>query len=173
MKRLWVSGSLLGMFAGVASAQGTAQFNITYQAVGVTVTPAPTTILLVGIGLLLTFVAYRKTRRLPLGRSMVAILFAAGLAFVTLNKASANVPTQSLTGPGPLQFSVTNGQEMRVLNNTGVSQQITGITLNPNPGSLAIVTPPDGPQCIVGFTLANGAQCFVEAQLIVSTRPAR
>ena len=163
MKRLLVSGSLLGMFAGIASAQATAQFNITYSALSVT--PAPTTILLVGIGLLLTFVAYRKMRRLPAGRPMVAILFAIGLTFVEPSKALSLVSTQSMTGPGPLQFSVTDGQEMGVVNNTGVSQQITGITLNPNPRFLVIIAPPDTPQCTVGMTLANGAQCFVEAQL--------
>jgi hypothetical protein len=165
VKRLLASGSLLGMFAGAVSAQSTAQFNITYTSLSGA--PAPSTFVLIGIGLLFTFVAYRKMRKLPMARALAAILFVAALGVLELNKAFAVPPTtESMTGPGPLVFSLGSGQEAFVQNNTGVSQQITGITLNPNPSSLAIVTPPGTPQCVVGMTLTSGQGCYVEVEAL-------
>jgi hypothetical protein len=161
VKKLLALGSLSGMFAGVVSAQSAAQINITYTALPGT--PAPSTIVLIGIGLLATFVAYRKMRKLPFGRALTAILFVAALGVLELNKAFAfPAITESMTGPGPLVFSLLSQQVGFVQNNTGVSQQITGITLNPNPSNLTLITPTSTPPCQVGMTLANGQGCYIE-----------
>ena len=102
-------------------------------------------------------------RKLPVGRALAAILFVAALGVLELSKAYAIPPTtESMTGPGPLVFSLGSGQTGFVQNNTGVSQQITGITLNPNTAGLSIVTPVGTPQCAVGITLANGGGCYIE-----------
>jgi len=162
MKRFWMIGASLGLLAGKAFAVSPVQLNIAYSALPPT--PSPSTIVLTALGLLITFAAYWKMRNRSVGRPLAAILFAIGLGLVQMNKASANaVPTESMTGPGPLQFTLGPRQEGYVVNNTGVSQQITGITLNPNPGGLVLIPPADGSPCTVGLTLANGAGCYVEA----------
>ena len=158
MKKLLSFGSLLSLFAACASAQTSPTVNISYAALSAT--PAPSTIVLTTLGLLATFIAYRKLRRLPAGRSLAAILMAIGLASVA-TKASPFL-TESMTGAGPLQFTLGNALTAQVTNNTGTSQQITSITLNPNPSSLTLVAPSSTPQCTVGLTLANGGVCYVE-----------
>jgi len=166
MKRLLIVGASVGLFANIASAQASATFNISYASLPAT--PAPSTFLLAAIGLLAAFFAYRRMQKLPAGRPLAAILLAIGLGFVQMNKLSAtlSVTTESMTGPGPLVFSLVNSQVGNVVNNTGVSQQITGIILNPNPSGLVLVTPQLSPQCTVGMTLASGAGCYVEASAL-------
>jgi hypothetical protein len=159
MKKFLSFGSLLSLFAACASAQTSPTVNISYAALSAT--PAPSTIVLTTLGLLATFIAYRKLRRLPAGRSLAAILMAIVAAFVAA-KASAAFVTESMTGAGPLQFTLGNALTAQVTNNTGTSQQITSITLNPNPSSLTLVAPSSTPQCTVGLTLANGGVCYVE-----------
>lgn len=160
MKKPLIFGSLLSLFAACASAQITSPtVNISYAALSTT--PAPSTIVLTTLGLLATFIAYRKMRRLPVGRSLAGLLLAIGVAFVATN-ASAEFTNESMTGAGPLQFTLGNALTAQITNNTGASQQITSITLNPNPSSLVLVTPGSTPQCTVGLTLANGGVCYVE-----------
>jgi len=160
MRKFLKFGSLLGIFGGIASAQAPQiQFTISYA--GLPSTPAPTTIILVAVGLLIAFVAYRKMRKLPAGGTLAAILIASGLAFVAVNATPNPIPSQSMTGAGPLVFTVNSGQEAYVVNNTGASQQITGIGVN----SGIVQTPTDTPQCQVGTTLANGQGCYVVAFL--------
>jgi hypothetical protein len=161
MRKLPVFGSLLSLFAVTVSAQTSAQVNIAYST-GVPATPAPATILLTTLGLLATFIAYRKMRRLPMGRSLAVIFLAIGTAFFA-TKAFSAFTQASMTGAGPLQFTLGAGLTARVTNNTGASQNITSITLNPNPSGLAIVTPDSNtPQCTIGLTLNNGDVCYVK-----------
>jgi hypothetical protein len=138
MKKFLSFGSLLSLFAAYASAQITSPtVNISYAALAAT--PAPSTIVLTTLGLIAAFIAYRKMRRLPVGRSLAAILMAIGAAFVA-TRASATFVTESMTGAGPLQFTLGNALTAQVTNNTGASQQITSITLNPNPSRLTLVS---------------------------------
>lgn len=158
MKRLLGVVAPLGVLAGVSSAQALPQFTITYAPLAPG-TPAPPTVLLIAIGLLFTLVAYRKMRKLPAGRALLTILFACGLAFVAVKQAPAVpvIPVESMTGPGPLVFTLNLGQEGQVVNNTGATQVITGINLTPGRAG----TPFSSPQCQVGTTLTNGASCYV------------
>jgi len=149
----------------ISAAAPAATVTITYA--GLPATPAPGTMILMALGLLITFIAFRKMRHLSVGRPLAAILLLAGLSFFEamtghslITKASATiVPTESITGGGTLMFTLGNGSEAFVQNNTGVSQQITSISVPP-PNTF--VTPAASPQCQVGTVLAPGAGCYVQ-----------
>ena len=162
MRKLLVFGSLLSLFAVTAFAQTSAQVNIAYTQV-VPSTPAPSTLLLTTLGFLAIFIAYRKMPRLRMGRYVPMILLATGAIFLA-PKAFSIFPQASMSGPGPLQFTLGIGLTEQVINTTGASQTITSITLNPNPSGLSIVTPSSTPQCTVGLTLNNGDVCYVKVQ---------
>jgi hypothetical protein len=164
---LGLSLLMMGIFVSAANA---ASVTVNYAALPAT--PAPSTIMLTALGLLITFIAFRKLRHLPVGRPLAAILLLAGLSLFEaitrqqlITKASAiAVPTESLTGGGTLTFTLAAGAEAFVQNNTGATQQITSVSV-PLPD--ALVTPFTSPQCQVGTVLTPGAGCYVELAALV------
>ena len=164
--------SLMAIFAGAASA-GTGVVTVTYSSI-VSSTPAPSTWMLMGLGLLLAFFVYRKGHSLPGGRTMAAILMLVGVSAYelftgssALTKASATIQVvvESLTGGGTLTFNLTdNGTEGQVVNNTGSSITINSVTLGQNSSNGDILSgmTPDSPTCAQGVQLAVGASCYVQ-----------
>jgi hypothetical protein len=163
MKRLL---GLLVLMTGISSAAVLPTVTITYT--GLAGTPAPGTLILMALGLLITFIAFRKMSNLSVGRPLAAILLLAGLSLfeamtghqlITKASAIAVIPTESITGGGNLMFTLSDGSEAFVQNNTGLPQQITSISVtSPN----TFITPGLTPQCQVGTVLAPGAGCYVE-----------
>jgi len=151
MKRFLATGTILNLAAGLAAAQGV-QVTITYTPLANT--PAPGTMALLALGLLFLAFTYRKMRKAPMGRTLAAIALFGGLAITGTRRASATSSATIMTGPSPLQFNASPGITYRVVNGTGTSETITGISA---PSPYTFQTPTGSPQCQVAMVLGTNA----------------
>ncbi len=169
---------MLATFASVASA-GTGIVIISFSGV-VSSTPAPSTWMLMGLGLLLAFFAFRKSHSLPGGRTMAAVLMLLGVSAYEIftghaleTKASAffTAPQVTINGGSPYTFNATdNGTEYQVVNGTGSTITINSVVLGMGSGNgdyLANPTP-DSPTCRQGVQLAPGGTCYVQVWIDLS-----
>ncbi len=161
------------IFASAASAAGTV--TITFSTLGAT--PAPSSWMLMGLGLLVAFFVFRKAHSLPGGRTMATFLMLVGISAYEvftgnsmITKASAVIQTvtQSVTGGSSVQFvnlADDGSQQGQLVNNTGQTISLVGRTVT----SLDLfVTPSGSPQCQVGMQLAPGASCYVQITVSIS-----
>jgi mannitol-specific phosphotransferase system IIBC component len=165
---------LQAIFATAASAAGTV--TVTYTGV-VSSTPAPSTWMLMGVGLVLAFFVFRKAHSLPGGRAAAAILMLAGISSYEIFTGSPLVPKasalvavvlQSITGGTSIQFvnlADDGNTEGQVTNNTASTLTITSVVLS-NAGQYdGLGTASSSPTCVQGTILAPGGSCYVEIYL--------
>jgi len=157
------------MFAAVASAQ-----SITITFSGVSATPAPSTWMLMGLGLLLAFFVFRKAHSLPGGRALAAVLMLIGVSAYEIftghqliTKASAVIATvvESINSGTTITVNGVDdsgASQEQFVNNTGSTITITSISSNAD--YEVLITPPSAPQCQVGTVLAPGASCYAQLE---------
>jgi hypothetical protein len=157
-----------GVFAAMASAQ-----SVTITFSGVAATPAPSTWMLMGLGLLLAFFVFRKAHNLPGGRATAAVLMLIGISAYEIftgnpsaSKAAAIPSTvvESITGGSSItanNLNNTGGMQEQWVNNTGSTITITSVTADVND---TLGTPFSSPQCVATLVVAPGNSCYTILQ---------
>jgi hypothetical protein len=155
-----------GIFAAVAGAQSV---TITFSG-AVSSTPAPSTWVLMGIGLLFAFLVFRKAHSLPGGRATAAILMLIGIAAYEVFTGNT-VASKAIAIPGnTVQESITGGTILTAnnLDNSGATQEqwvnntgstITVTSVTPDQFD-TLGTPFSSPQCAQNLVVAPGNSCY-------------